>query len=315
MAKRRVRADLSLPLTHISAGLGVLLIASLTTLALAVDGKDALATTALGLAIVAFVVQLLVFIVQGVAANDQMVQSQELYGKMLEALAQIGERTAHTERVVERLDERVVGSALGKGYAQTSQDLDPNDPEFVGALARNVLPYLREAESPVARPRSTGSGYPLRSGREDQEIRRVLLSWPPADEAESALETLEGLSEDSRNVLLDYAADEYVYRGPDTAVAPGYFGGLSNSDELLDKGLVAATWGIVDEAGEPLIAMTDAGRAAVRLLTAEGDPPAYIDRDRLAAVTPPGERWQRERASLEEMRRAARQPRTSERED
>src|SRR3954453_17690589 len=61
---------------------------------------DTLSTVALALAVIAFVAQLIVFVVQTAAANSQMLQSHELFATLQRLLGEMGERTRGTEATV-----------------------------------------------------------------------------------------------------------------------------------------------------------------------------------------------------------------------
>jgi hypothetical protein len=256
--------------------LGILLVIVLATLVVVSEEQTALATVALALAILAFVLQILMFIVQSLGANQQMLQNQDLYGRMQETLAGITERTGRTERVVERLDERIVTVALEKSFGQAQLREGPMariDTGEVIATVRQALDAARtEAEEQVA----TGvPAYPRRPrSAEDRQVVELLTTWPSDEEGLDAIKQIRELHEESRYSLLIFGNDEIMVRQPGSSLAPGFF---SFSPELAQKELVTTAEPTVRNAdGMPLMVLSDKGRAVVRVLTAEGEPPPAL---------------------------------------
>jgi hypothetical protein len=137
-----------------------------------VDGAFALAASpgCHATAILAFVVQLIVYVVQTATANQQLMQAQQLHGATLEILAQIQERSEGTQATVATINERLLAHILGKALPEASAaGIDPESPEFSKIVADNVARRVAEIEQRrIQRPKA--APVPVRNPVEDAAI-------------------------------------------------------------------------------------------------------------------------------------------------
>ena len=224
---------------------------------------QALATVALALAVIAFVAQLIVFVVQAGASNQQMLQSRELHSELLRLLGEMGERTKGTQQAVSSINERLLEAALGKALGTGGGP---------GSEARNLATEVASLFEAESNPESETEGPVDPSEVIDEDARRqaheMLLTFSDAD-AEAAVGVLEQLSPDAREALRDFGADEVRYAG--TRIGVGRSGDRKGGPELYRAGLIGRVG-----AGKSLYRLTDPGRQVARLLMAEGDPPPGV---------------------------------------
>jgi hypothetical protein len=251
------RDNLVLPWPVVGAASLILAVTSLAALAVvaAVRGADALSTVALSLAILAFVIQIVVFIVQTAASHDQSVRSEQIYAETLRLLATIEAKAAGTEATLAQMQNRLLDSILPKVRAQAaiaaSDDLDADD---VVRLA------LRGASSLTS---------DLRSDPDDEQIVQYLTSLPNDEEGAEAASRLLSLGASRANTLATLAYDEVRSRRPESSLAPG-LRLVSPDAELVDAGL------ITKDPNTDLWVLTPNGRRLGRFFTAQGAVPDYI---------------------------------------
>jgi hypothetical protein len=120
---------------------GLLAITCLTSLVIVVNskGSDELATIALALAIITFLSQLIVFVVQSIASNAQLMQNQRLYGETQLLLTRVEERVSSAKEAVSNMQSWVMdgsfrgtGSKLSYGASESSMGVTGvlDTPEF-----------------------------------------------------------------------------------------------------------------------------------------------------------------------------------------
>jgi heme/copper-type cytochrome/quinol oxidase subunit 4 len=241
--------------------LGVLVVVT------SVDGKDALSTVALALAILAFTVQLIVFVAQQNFASEQGRRNEELYGSMQGVLAEVREKAAGTQADVRNIRDTIFPALLSKERA------DPAG----GRVDPSVVSHMLEAVGPAqARSAVGGRLWPERRPTpQDAELVEMLNTYPAKDAVGNTMEVLEELSPTSRMNLKAFGDDEVITRQPDSPFDPSL-------TELAAEGLLER------ELVEPypadrqprqdlkIMHLTDDGRAVARLMTASGDPPDYL---------------------------------------
>ena len=259
---------LRVPLAGLAVGCAAIALTSLATLVVVASIKDveALSTVALSLAVIAFVAQLIVFVVQTGAASQQMLQSRELHAELLRLLGEMGERAKGTEAAVTTINERLLEAALGKALGGR-EGTGPVDPR---AIASQVASMLNER-----------AGESLRSPNEivdlaaSQAARERLLSYPTSASPDTVA-VLETLSPQALGSLRAYGQDEVDYAG--RKIGPGWVPDrFAGSSELISAGLLEPR-----ASGSPIHVLSEAGREAARLLLAPGDPPPHLDSDFIA---------------------------------
>jgi hypothetical protein len=264
--------------------------ACLTALAVvsSVEGAEALATIALVLAIVAFTIQIFLFVVQSQAASEQRVRSEQLNTQTRALLAEVRTTAQATQAMVSQQFNQLL-QAFVTGAAKTAEEtkFDP------ASFERRLLENIRTAAQPAS---AGGSQVHVPVGAADQSqrvverpnqgraqrervVRRIrnerperLKTFPPEEEGRTAAELLRRLEPGERIRLKDLAEDELH------AVRAGAFVGLpaSEADDALRK-LNLVTSARVDAGNRNVVVtrLTDEGVTAARLLTALGDIPEW----------------------------------------
>jgi hypothetical protein len=261
------RGIIRLPLSALALGSGVVALASLGTLitVVAIKDVDALSTVALALAIIAFVVQLIVFVFQGIEANRQSHDNQELHSRLMTVVSQIEERTQGTQKSLDNMNDRLLEALIGKA---SNEGLPPDSPEFAQVVTDGLS--LNDASFRTTQP-ITHSGYP--PPFEPDLARRIhheLETWPRPDELSEIRATLKDLSDSAIGKLAAYARD-LLNNTEETNrfVGPGLTG--SDSEEGVKQGLVEKI------PGWSVYTLTPEGRRVGRVFTAIGEPPEGID--------------------------------------
>jgi hypothetical protein len=240
-------------------------IGSLTTLIIvvSVEGKDALSTVALALAILAFVIQIVVYIVQAADTSSQSRRAQELHAELLSILSELRERTSGTQRSVDsmnvRLLEAVIGKAQGDGLAV-------NTAEFAARLSNSLAEVAEEAPESAATPlRSKGASRSFPGPLEPRvaaALAQEMRTWPEADELPRIDAVMNELDDDALMDIYRHAADVERTSQPGAPFGPG----LMEPEQLVvDRGLAEKI------PGWKLYTLTPSGRLVGRIFTA--DPP------------------------------------------
>jgi hypothetical protein len=232
----------------------------------AVDEKDALSTVALALAILAFSVQLIVFIAQQGFAGEQSRRNEELYGSMQGVLAEIREKAAGTQADVRSMRETLLSALLSKERA------DPEGGQVDPAVISQMMDPRRTARRG---PAGTRLWPDRRPSPQDASLVEMLKTYPSRAEAGEALRVLQGLSPRERMNLKAFGDDEIITRQPDSPFDPSLTERAAGG--LLEKGLVEP----YPDDRQPrtdlkVMHLTDLGREVARLLTASGNPPSHL---------------------------------------
>jgi len=266
--------------------LGVLVVVT------SVKGKDALSTVALALAILAFSVQLIVFVAQQSLATEQGRRSEELYGSMQGVLAEIREKTAGTQAEVRTINEKMLGAILAKNLV--GAPVGQLDYEDLGSQIAQAIDQSAEKQNNDEENGATPIWPARRPDPNDGLYVQQLESFPSEEEVGDALSVVESLEPSDRERLKSFGDDEILARHPDSP---------------FDPSLTAASVGGLESLGlvEPyppdrlptdgfrIFRLTDHGRAVARLLTASGDPPPYLEGlKEIRDGTPDRLDWQRQ---------------------
>jgi hypothetical protein len=243
----------------------------------AIDDESALSTVALALAILAFSIQIIVFVAQQNLAAEQGRRSEELYGKTQSLLAEIKEKTAGTQVDVRRISdrtERMVEGVLSKGLADAyGGKVD------VRRLAEDVT---RTVDQSDAESGEDGEVEPIpwpprHPQPDDGEVITQLKTYPAPEEVGDSLATLQHLSRKGRIRLKAFGDDEIKGRQPDSPLDPALL--ETKSSELEEAGLIEPLPGQTQPATGTLwlMRLSKDGRQVARLLTARSDPPEYLE--------------------------------------
>jgi hypothetical protein len=244
--------------------LGVLVVVT------SLDGKDALSTVALALAILAFSVQLIVFVAQQSLASEQGRRSEELYGSMQGLIAEIREKAAGTQADVRIINEKMLGAILSKNLA-------PGGTQDYLQVATRAAREAASAGGPQSGDETGGEIiWPeRRPSPADEELAKMLETFPAEGEDGDSLDILAELSNLDRISLKAFGEDEITARQPGYPFDPSLPVGLAA--DLPAKGLVEAyPPDRQPQNGPTIMHLTDRGRDIARLLTARGDPPAHL---------------------------------------
>lgn len=262
---------IQLPLNVIAVGALAVALTCLATLVVvaSIHDVDTLSTVALALAVIAFVAQLIVFVVQTNASNSQMLNSRALHAELLRLLGRMDERARGTDAAVTTINERLLEAALGKVMPFS------DDPGVEGLEIKRLARDVAEVLDSSAHDRATRVPRTEREADEnrynDEAIVRMLRTFPGPAESEAAVKGLEALEPTSRELLKRFAEDEIETRGPNSTMGPGLGHHWPGSDGLLRAGLIER-----DPEGFSLNVLTPKGRDTARLLTALGPWPGEI---------------------------------------
>jgi hypothetical protein len=252
-----------------------------------IDNADSLATVALALAILAFTMQLIVFVAEEAAGREQSRRNEELHGLMRGVLAEIREKASGTQADVRMINEKLLESFLAKSLSDAKAAPGGINYEQLAGEVSAVLqleqPAFQDAATRQA-PAPTLPYPPRRPTPDDAQILAQLETYPRPDEVGQTLKILQSLASKSRRRLCQFGEDELRSRTPGSPYDPG----LSDlyTEELTERGLIEPVDGYVTSVdGSPIMHLTDLGRETARLLTARGKPPAYLEElDRIRAA-------------------------------
>ncbi|MGO9322799.1 MAG: hypothetical protein ACLQBY_18630 [Solirubrobacteraceae bacterium] len=257
------------------------------------------------LAIVAFTIQIFLFVVQSQAATEQRVRSEQLNTQTQALLVEVRATAQATQAMLSQQFNQLL-QAFVTGAAQTAEEtkFDP------ASFERRLLANIRTA----AQPSGTGTGAqaggqatgtdgaeraierpsPARSQRERagqlrtrNERPQRLRTFPSDEDGRSAADLLRKLKPDERKRLKQLAEDELH------ATKIGAYVGIAPADEddpLREANLVTSARVDIGGGSTVVTRLTDKGVSAARLLTALGEIPAWA-RDLIDAEDPEGPPW------------------------
>jgi hypothetical protein len=255
-------------------------LAAVTALVVVVgtDDPDALTVTALALAVLSFLVQLLLHGVQTVSAARQEDRFAKLYSGMESMLGRIVVQSETTGQTITTLNERVIEHVLTRAIEDRSGDTSETlNALSAQRLAHRVTRMLAQAQgdellmrqlsdSSEARPDWLDPLYKNTFDSRDARLRADLTTFPTVDHLPAMTAVVENLGSDSLRDMARLAHDEEFFRRPGSHLKPGVF--LSLPAPLLHLGLVnemrdAAGW----------FELTERGRIVARMYTAGGEVP------------------------------------------
>lgn len=277
----------------ISVGLAGALVAQ-TSLAEGADSTqaDGLTTLALVLAVLAFLVQIFVYVFQTNASNAAVQRSDALTRRTQALLDEIRATSRSTERVLaaqfDRLLDYVVADrrpGVREATDQAADDSSSDEPQEPPATSDPQSQAMSEWLYAAPRPRFFGDPPPGRSAsQEDQRVAAYLRAWPDRDEAAELIPRLRSLSPLALTKLKRYVDTEIRQRreGRPVGLTKADDGSISaSSAQLIDAGLVR-------DAGDRFT-LTDQGRQVARLIaTPKGGPtPDWFDEVAASLLQPP----------------------------
>lgn len=235
------------------------------------DHPDGLTTLALVLAILAFLVQIFVFVFQTNASAASLQRSEELNTDTQALLSRIQANSNATQRVLfsqfDRLLDYVVdprskgsdrnpGPPIGEVLA--GERAEPDDLDQGPATVADVQRIVSEFQRPADRP---SFAVPADGGASDEDLRIVdyLQSWPSESQAEAAVTELASLSPFSLAVLTRMGMTEIVQRLEGERV--GLWKGKNAPEAVREMTMM----GLLRE-DDGWMTLTDHGRELLRVL-------------------------------------------------
>lgn len=277
------RADdsMRIPWPHVAIANGILAIASIVTLAFVVtaNNADILATLALALAIVAFFIQIAVFIVQMYVAAQFEARAGRLLGEIRTSVTSL-------EGFLQKQFAAVLDHAFEKTVVETTvkQDHEVQTPVFEAHLKENIQAALREfgLTPPAIAPRA----WSPQSISVSQDVEEMETFPRNETDGVRAYQTLATLTPDAVQGLRMLARDEINSRRDGGPIGLGY---STPRRKFYDDLLLAELAQLIDNpqiglflrssaVDEPKkwVVLTDEGRNVGRLLSAIGPVPAYL---------------------------------------
>lgn len=275
-------------------------IVSLTALAIVATIRevDSLSVIALALATLAFVIQIILYVVQSNSATQQSIRSEEIYGATLKALAAIEEKTEGTRQAVTGSSERMIEALIGKFIPEAeSAGVRLDSTQFSEKLAERIAVSL-DARDGADAADSSGNRVSLSASSSARRIRRPaepsespfaerdrirkehaqLLDRFPAGDAAIAncVSIMSTLDDEALEDLARLVNDEQRYGPPAVDQTSGGLQYLSSADILTEKGLVRrirVKWGSTSA----VFILSDLGRLAGRILASPSVPDSAPD--------------------------------------
>lgn len=256
---------------------------------------DGLTTLALVLAILAFLVQIFVFVFQTNSSAAVVQRSEQLNSETRNVLSKIEANSAATQAVLFSQFDRLLDYVVGpSGDAETDTNAveemlsvdggtegEDQEPATVADVQRIVSEFARPKDRPsfaTALPRA-------RSSEEDLRVVRYLQSWPSKEEAETAVTELEKLSPLALATLTRFGTLEIDQRLKGERI------GLVRGKTMPEAVEWMIETGLLRQDGN-LVMLTDRGRELARSLpigkAMEGRPDWYDEVQASLLSSPPG---------------------------
>lgn len=246
---------------------------SLAALSIVVSVKDVdiLSTVALALAILAFVVQIIVYVVQSASASQQLADARYLHGEMMSVLAELQTRSAGTQRSIESLQDQMINDLRRKAAGPDAEPLDAHAVTAVAVeAARSRLSGADNADIAIARSQldEATTEYP---GGPDAEtaaaIVQELTTWPSVKEMEEKIAPLFESKDDHFLNALRWVVTDARNFVSSQSIGPGVDIANPSIAALVEEGLAEKI------PGWKLATASARGRDVGRVFTAPGPPP------------------------------------------
>jgi uncharacterized membrane protein len=238
---------------------------------------DGLTTLALVLAVLAFLIQIFVFIFQTESSNASLRRSEHLNAETREVLSKIETDSAATQKVLfsqfDRLLDYIVGGSeiaeVPAGEEEEADDLDAvessqDEPLTAAQVTRMINEAARLRDRPQFELQGTGS-----PSEEDRRMIAYMSRWPSREEAERAVAEVAKLSPLAIAILTRMGMYELKQRRAGGPVSLKTSKGRPGQAELLEAGLTR-----VDG---KRIYLSDLGRDFVRVLPIGKSPASRPD--------------------------------------
>lgn len=259
---------------------------------IAVPNTQALSTVALTVAILAFLVQMIVFFLQSWMSNQQMLRAEQLHSDSQQLLTRVQASSDQSLHVLEDQLRPLLSTTVRDTFRETKEAPAPGAAAFEQRLVQNIqdalVPRLATLSGQPARPPAirpdlflSGSddelseldtdpfGTAHRQTDEDRQKLAHLQDYPSEDEAGRLQHRLNELGSDARKYLRGFAKD--LVTSYSTGMAPGLYVRTPvghSIQELIDAGLVE----VGDRSGHAYATTTEAGSEISRMLVATPHP-------------------------------------------
>jgi hypothetical protein len=269
--------------SYLSIGACVAAVGALAALIIVASVKsvDTLSTVALSLAILSFVIQIIVFMAQVGTSNEQMLRAERLYGDTVAALARLTEKAEGTQEGLARLERYFAPGEVAKAVAESVLSVPggATSPEFVRDLSERLEERASQDVPPATDPLvAARRRYPSRvPSPDDEEIVRLLSTFPPEGEASGLIERLQTMNSADKSVLEALGDDELQARSARSGSTHGFFFRPEHVSDLVSEGLVRAKEPRVVDRGRELVELTPDGRNLARMFIAT--PPDDLERE------------------------------------
>lgn len=281
-------ADMTVSWKSLAIAATTIALAAVASTAVVATAKkaDALSVIVLGVAVVAFMIQIVVFIVQAAAATEQQLKAQEVYGSTLKVLATIEEKAEGTRQVVSTISEKMLVALLGKAIPEAaSSGVSVESPEFSAAVAERVS-RLASSMPSTANPEERIAGSRLPNSTERQFTKPADDGPIPFPDKNDVLRVLPKMKDLNRSALqgLRYLEEDYARSRRRDFAIPAGLEILSSANELWENGLIRRIRKVGGE--RPVYVLNDDGLVAARVLLApdvpfDAPPEVFILRDEL----------------------------------
>lgn len=248
----------------IAAGLVSLGAVTVAVIVSSIRDVDTLSVVALGLAVVAFVIQIITYIVQAASAARQERDAIAINGSTLRALALIEEKAEATRQVVDTMNQRVVGAIIDKVSVEQAVSSDKSDSE-------PSIEIRRAFTSAILSGRKSPSAAPFSSGSFELMSRDASMSeTPTGTRLRAAIDALAEAPEDRVWTIRRLGKDQARTGGspPGTPFGPGVRS-LRGAQELYKAGIVRRVSSGPE--GAPVFVLTELGKDVARVLLSDDD--------------------------------------------
>jgi hypothetical protein len=277
----------------VSSALAAALFATVIVFA-SIHNAETLASTALILAVVSFVIQFVAFVAQSLETKRHMQQNFAIYSQTRSLLSTIGATTAGTQSALVEQNRQILQGLLDtlhQSAEKVEKGAESGASDDAARLIDQLEPVLRErlqasvplvaAPSP-SRPASSATDRRRSQGR----IIQRLTSWPSEDEVPRIAGVLEGLVPAELARLDRFADDELNLRRGGDPESRGLWSkesspGFVVHGQLAAKGLLEEippppAFEAITEPGEHWYRLTTKGREIARFFLAPDPPPEYL---------------------------------------
>lgn len=228
----------------------------------AITRADELAVIALSLAILAFLIQIVVYIAQASAASAMMLRSETLNAQTSALLTEVQVSARAMQELVRDQFNYLLRRVIPESVKETADkdEAQPDLKDLEQRLTQSITQKLEDFRNPAWLPSSPTSN------QSDLEAIKVLATLPQDDALTSATKILGALSNKALRMLKNYASREISQRSRgEVPMLRGSDSQTTTRSELLRYGLLGKV--ASKEPGDHY-ALTPLGREAARVLTA-----------------------------------------------